>query len=68
MSVEKEKPEAQKKPAIADVAMFICMIVICLSGLSFMLAFESRDWTGVGTCLIAASLSAGFLLNATMRK
>ena len=68
MSEQNERPEVQKGLTLTGFAILACIAILVTSVLAALVAWGDNDWTGGGTCLAAAAISAGFLLNAVARR
>jgi len=64
MDKQGERPETRKGEMVAGFAILACIAVFFASAIAAVVAWGDNDWQGGGTCLVAAALSAGFLLNA----
>ena len=53
---------------LAGFAVLACIAVLAASSLATIVAWCYGDWAAGGTCLVAAAISSGFLLNAVTRR
>ena len=67
MDKHDEKAEARKGQTLTGYVVMLCIVVFAAGMLAAVLALSKRDWSGVGSCLTASAISAGFLLNAMTR-
>jgi hypothetical protein len=68
MSNQNKQPAVEKGQMMTGFAILACIAILVISILAALFAWGDKDWTGGGTSLIAAAISAGFLLNAMTRR
>jgi len=68
MNEQKDTPEVQKALALTGFAILACIAVFIASVLAAFVAWGNSEWSGGGTCLVAAAISAGFLLNSMAQR
>jgi len=68
MAEKDDQSNGQEGQLLAGIAILACITITGVSLFMAFLAWGANEWTAGGACLIAAAISAGFLLNAVSHR